>query len=93
MWSWIPKVLIDDLAVTPASGGGYIAWNGALQRKKFEEIVAEVKEKFIPTAWAGVKLWIPADSVTYALIPEEFRLLWVDAVEIIWCVILAKSGE
>lgn len=68
-WDWVPKVLLDDLIVTPGSGGFYLAWTGFLQGRKLPEIIAECKSQFLPTAIQGVKLWVPADSITYAFIP------------------------
>jgi protein Mpv17 len=42
----------------------------------------------------GLKLWPFAHIITYGIIPVEDRLLWVDAVEIIWVSIMAtKAAE
>ena len=41
---------------------------------------------------SGLKLWVPTHMVTYGLIPQANRLLWVDTIEILWCVILASKA-
>ncbi|KAK3251297.1 hypothetical protein CYMTET_39356 [Cymbomonas tetramitiformis] len=40
----------------------------------------------IMTGW---KLWPFAHCVTYGLIPQQHRLLFVDTVEIVWVVLLS----
>jgi hypothetical protein len=35
---------------------------------------------------------VPTDILTFGVIPRRLRLLWVDAVEIIWCIILSKTS-
>lgn len=56
-----------------------------------------MKRTTIPLIVSGLKLWPFVHCITYGLIPVENRLLWVDAVEIVWVTILAgeaaSSGE
>lgn len=38
---------------------------------------------------AGWRLWVPAHLLTYGLVPTNFRLAWVDVVEVGWVLILS----
>jgi hypothetical protein len=38
-----------------------------------------------------LKIWVPADILTYGFIPFEARLVFVDCIELIWCIILTKT--
>ena len=53
-------------------------------KKEFNSSIKNVYTK-------GLKLWIPADSVTYGLVPLEWRLIWVDSIEILWSIIVANG--
>ena len=56
------------------------------------KIWGDMKRTTIPLIRSGLKLWPLAHCVTYGLIPVEHRLLWVDAVEILWVTILASTA-
>lgn len=63
-------------------------------------IAASVRDTAFPLLKAGWRLWPLAHVVTYGLIPVQHRLLFVDAVELVWVVILSlhcaserRSGE
>ena len=47
----------------------------------------------MPLMLAGLRLWPFVHVVTYGLIPVENRVLWVDAVEIVWVTILASTAS
>ena len=92
-WSVFPKVAVDELVWTPFWNGCYLSFTGLLSGKTPEECVKVVKQTFLPLLKAGVNIWIPANLITYGLIPQESRLLWADMVEILWCVVLAKKAD
>ena len=52
-----------------------------------------MKRTTIPLIISGLKLWPFVHCITYGLIPVENRLLWVDAIEIVWVSILAKEAS
>ena len=66
---------------------------GILQRDKLKDSISAVKSQTVPLMKSGIKLWVPTHLITYGLIPQANRLLWVDTVEILWCVILATSAN
>ena len=55
-------------------------------------MVSEYKSTLPKTFKDGTRLWFPADSITYAFIPLEWRVIWVDVVEIVWVLIQANGN-
>ncbi len=64
-----------------------------MQFQKPSQVWADIKRTTIPLVISGLKLWPLAHCITYGLVPVENRLLWVDAVEIIWVTILATQAS
>lgn len=91
-WSVFPKVGVDQLLWGPCWNSFYVVLLGLMKRDDLREILQTARATYWPLIAAGVKLWVPVHMVTYGLIPQENRLLWVDAVEIIWCCILATTA-
>ena len=69
----------------------YILLLGVMQLQGPGQIFADMKRSTIPLVISGLKLWPFVHIITYGLIPVENRLLWVDLVEIFWCIILANQ--
>jgi protein Mpv17 len=91
-WSFIPKVVLDQSFWGPIWNNSYIILLGLMQRESLESMLGNVKKTTIPLILSGLKLWPLAHCVTYGLVPTEYRLLWVDMVEILWVVILATTA-
>jgi protein Mpv17 len=91
-WSFIPKVVLDQSTWGPVWNNSYILLLGLMQRESIENMMNNMKQTTIPLILKGLKLWPLAHCVTYGLIPTEYRLLWVDMVEILWVVILATTA-
>ena len=65
-----------------------------LSLSNIQNVLEETKSSIVPLFVDGLKLWPFAHIITYGVIPVEDRLLWVDAVEIIWVAIMAtKAAE
>ena len=108
-WSVIPKIAIDQivwgtiwnslylssvgvmkLAMTPLTN----KQSDGLSLSSIKNVLEETKSSIVPLFVDGLKLWPFAHIITYGVIPVEDRLLWVDAVEIIWVAIMAtKAAE
>lgn len=56
------------------------------------EIWTDIRQTTIPLILQGIKLWPAAHLITYGAILEEYRLAWVDLVEIFWVTILATQA-
>jgi protein Mpv17 len=55
-------------------------------------IASDMRRTTIPLIAKGLKLWPFAHLITYGVIPESYRLAWVDLVEILWVTILATQA-
>ena len=64
-----------------------------MQLQSPSKIWADMKRTTIPLIVSGLKLWPFVHCITYGVIPLENRLLWVDAVEIVWVMILANQAN
>mmetsp|Transcript_16933 Transcript_16933/g.27512 ORF Transcript_16933/g.27512 Transcript_16933/m.27512 type:complete len:349 (+) Transcript_16933:314-1360(+) len=92
-WDFLPKIAVDQLVFGPIWNNSYILLLGAMQLQKPEQIWEDMKRTTIPLMVSGLKLWPFVHCITYGLIPVENRLLWVDAVEILWVTILAGEAS
>ncbi|KAL7526893.1 hypothetical protein ACHAXR_001698 [Thalassiosira sp. AJA248-18] len=92
-WDFIPKVVVDQTVFGPIWNNSYIALLGLMQFQKPSQIWEDMKRTTLPLIVSGLKLWPFVHCITYGLIPVENRLLWVDAVEILWVTILANEAS
>ncbi|CAN0075005.1 unnamed protein product [Ectocarpus sp. 6 AP-2014] len=91
-WVPAPKIITDQLLWGPAWNAVYIAFLGVLNKDSSAVIWEAITSTALPLVIAGIRLWPLAHVVTYGLVPKENRLLWVDAVEIIWVTILSSQA-
>jgi protein Mpv17 len=91
-WSFLPKIAVDQTVWGPIWNSTYILLIGLMKREALEKMVGDVRTTTFPLFLDGLKLWPLAHCVTYGLIPEENRLLWVDLVEIVWVSIMATKA-
>lgn len=91
-WAFLPKILADQAIFGPFWNNTYILLLGLMKQDSFETIFGDMKRTTIPLILSGLKLWPFVHCITYGLIPVENRLLWVDAVEILWVTILATQA-
>lgn len=91
-WDFIPKVVVDQAIFGPIWNNSYILLLGLMKFQKPSQILEDMKRTTVPLIVSGLKLWPFVHCITYGLIPVENRLLWVDAVEILWVTILAKEA-
>lgn len=92
-WDFLPKVAVDQTVFGPIWNNSYIILLGIMQLQKPSQILEDMKRTTIPLVLSGLKLWPLVHCITYTVIPVENRLLWVDAVEIVWVTILASQAS
>lgn len=91
-WSIVPKIALDQALWGPIWNNTYLLLLGLMKMESLEDIWGDMKRTTVPLLLSGLKLWPLAHVFTYGLIPVENRLLFVDAVEILWVTILASSA-
>lgn len=92
-WDFVPKVVVDQAIFGPIWNNTYILLLGLMQLQGPTRIWDDMKRTTVPLILSGLKLWPFVHCITYGLIPVENRLLWVDAVEIVWVTILAGEAS
>jgi hypothetical protein len=90
-WSVIPKIVVDQTIWGTIWNNTYIIMLGLMKFDSGKNIWSDMKQSTIPLFISGLRLWPLAHCVTYS-IPLENRLVWVDAVEILWVTILASQA-
>ena len=91
-WSVVPKIVVDQTVWGPIWTSVYLLLIGTMQRDRWHVIGDNIQKSIVPLTLSGLKLWPLAHVVTYGVVPVENRLLWVDAVEIVWVTILATQA-
>ena len=91
-WSTIPKIIVDQTLFGPVWNNSYLLMIGLMQGHSLQKIFHEMKTTTIPLVLSGLKLWPAVHVVTYGFMPLPYRLVWVDAVEILWVSILATEA-
>lgn len=92
-WDFVPKVVVDQTIFGPVWNNSYILLLGLMQLHTPSRIWEDIKRTTVPLILSGLRLWPFVHCITYGLIPVENRLLWVDAVEIVWVTILASEAS
>jgi protein Mpv17 len=92
-YDFVPKVILDQAIFGPIWNNSYILLLGVMQLHRPGRIWDDMKRTTLPLILKGLKLWPFVHVITYGLIPVENRLLWVDAVEIVWVTILASTAS
>ena len=91
-WSTIPKIIVDQTLFGPFWNNSYLLLIGLMQGHSLRKIGHEMRTTTIPLVVSGLKLWPAVHLVTYGLMPVPYRLVWVDAVEVLWVSILATEA-
>ena len=91
-WAFLPKIVADQAIFGPFWNNSYILLLGLMKQDSLETIYGDMKRTTVPLILSGLKLWPFVHCITYGLIPVQNRLLWVDAVEILWVTILATQA-
>ena len=94
--SWLVplvKVGIDQTVWSIFWNSTYYVLLGALKFESPQVIAATVKGSWWDLLKAGWRLWPLVHLFTYGIIPVQHRLLFVDAVELVWVSILSMYGQ
>lgn len=55
----------------------------------WHDFVLQVQQRYGPTLIANWQLWIPATIINLGLVPPIYRVLYLNVVFFIWCIILS----
>ncbi|KAJ2943677.1 hypothetical protein O0L34_g16790 [Tuta absoluta] len=80
------KVFLDQFAMTPVLIASFFTLLGILEHKK--DIFEELREKYMKTFVANQMFWIPGQTINFALVPPNFRVVYVALASFIWINVL-----
>eukprot|EP00546_Thalassionema_frauenfeldii_P006871 CAMPEP_0178920380 /NCGR_PEP_ID=MMETSP0786-20121207/14973_1 /TAXON_ID=186022 /ORGANISM="Thalassionema frauenfeldii, Strain CCMP 1798" /LENGTH=267 /DNA_ID=CAMNT_0020594441 /DNA_START=589 /DNA_END=1392 /DNA_ORIENTATION=+ len=89
----LEKILMDQTLYLTVKCSIYIAAVGLLQGDNFEAIQNSVKTRIRPICFTAWKFWPLIHCITYSVIPNRHRMLWVNCVDLIWNAILASMSR
>lgn len=87
------KMGIDQTVWSVFWNSTYYVLLGLLKFESPSVIVKTVRNSWWDLLKAGWRLWPMVHVVTYGVIPVQHRLLFVDAVELVWVSILSLYGQ
>lgn len=78
----LSKMAIDQLAFTPV---GTVVFYAAMKTMEGDaaSLPSTLQHKFLPTLMAGYALWPLAHVVNFRFIPSPYRVLYVNAVQVL----------
>ena len=85
------KVGIDQFLFSPVSTAVFFAWANVASGTPGRTF-NDLRDKFAPSVKAAWALWIPAMTINMALVPPPMRILWVNAMAIVWTNILSSMA-
>lgn len=94
--SWLSpliKVGIDQTVWSIFWNSTYYILLGILKAESPKTIISSVQQSWWDLLKAGWRLWPIVHVCTYGIIPVQHRLLFVDAVELVWVCILSTYGQ
>mmetsp|Transcript_6841 Transcript_6841/g.9994 ORF Transcript_6841/g.9994 Transcript_6841/m.9994 type:complete len:382 (-) Transcript_6841:148-1293(-) len=89
----LEKILMDQTLYLTVKCSIYIAAVGLLQGDSFETAINSVKTRIRPICFTAWKFWPLIHCITYSVIPNRHRMLWVNSVDLVWNAILASMSR
>ncbi|XP_065578886.1 mpv17-like protein [Artemia franciscana] len=80
------KVLMDQFVLTPPHLCGFYTMMSIMEGKA--DIFEECREKFFQTYRVSCSFWLPAQSVSFLLMPPQYRVAFVGCCVFVWANVL-----
>lgn len=93
MTNRVGKILMDQTVYLSVKCSLYIMAVGVLQGDGFATSAQNVKDKIKGIVFTAWKFWPLVHCITYSVIPAQHRILWVNAVDLVWNAILATISQ
>jgi hypothetical protein len=74
----------------PVCTGGYFVVRGTFEGRTTSQIVERLQLKWVDACLAGGKFWMVANLVSFAFIPEIYRVLFGNCCTIVWNAYLSE---
>ena len=91
-WATFVKVFADQTVWSLFLNSAYTTCIMSLQGMGPARVTSEIRATWWNAISAGWKFWPFVHTLTFSpIIPQDFKLLWVDCVEVIWVTILSAA--
>jgi hypothetical protein len=88
----VSKVCIDQMLNSPLGTASFFIWTQAMQGRP-ENAIPEIADKLWPTTQVAWRLWPIAQAVNFVMVPTHLRVIFINAVAILWTTILSGIGN
>ena len=88
----LSKVLIDQLVNSPVGTMTFFTWTQALKGTP-ERALPEIRDKIWPTTLVAWRLWPAAQAINFLMVPAHLRVVFINAIAIVWTTILSGIGN
>jgi len=87
------RVMMDQLLSGPINLVLFLAWMSYLEDYDAEKAIQKVKTA-MPTLYPkSLVTWVPVHMLTFSVIPDEYRVLWIGLVSILWGAVLSATAS
>eukprot|EP00961_Rhodomonas_salina_P293658 3933928-Rhodomonas_salina.1 len=89
------RVMVDQLLSGPVNLVLFLTWMSYLEDFNARKAVQKCKDA-MPTLYPkSLMTWVPVHMLTFSVVPDEYRVLWIGLVSILWGAVLSAtaSGE
>ena len=83
----------DQLVLLPTWTVVFFYSQSVMEGRSHAEGVERVVEKFWPTVYTGMPFYLVVHSVTFGLLPPQFRLAWFSTCGVLWNAFLSSTNE
>lgn len=87
------KVVIDQLLWAPVFTALFFSYLGFTEGKSFDDVVGKIKRDTWTAVTTSWKFWPLAHTINFAFVPTSQRLLYINALQIGYNVILSILGN
>jgi len=85
----VRKILLDQTLFGLYINGAYTVLTELLKGTPPAAVWRRVRDTSWPSLRASWKFWPAVHALTYSVVPVHMRVLWIDAVEVVWVGILS----
>ena len=87
----VAKVVIDQLIFSPICTLLFYAFKVTSEARPMH-LKQELKQKFLPTLYAGWSLWPAAHLINFAFVPTQHRILYANVVSVGGSFLLSRAA-
>ena len=84
---------LDQLLWTPPLTVAFFSWQHYFSGQQVTQAVESAVDKLLPTLKYNWTVWPLIHVVTFAAIPLEYRMLWVNCANLAWNTFLSSMAN